>query len=101
MERPKTHEDMIRAHPQDAALFGTLGAISAELCADVSKGFVGKQFEFMDVTEFQKIKGASTLNRVYWREMLFRAYWAAALNLMRHQRWQSGCIRASAAPANL
>jgi hypothetical protein len=91
----------MKAHPLDTALFGKMGAVTAELCADVGEDFVGKRFEFMDVTEFRKITSASTLNRIYWREMLFRAYWAAALNLMRHQRWQSGCTRAFTAPANL
>ena len=41
------------------------------------------------------------MGRIYWREMLFRTYWAAALNLMRHQRWQAGCVRAFSPPANL
>jgi hypothetical protein len=32
--------------------------------------------------------------------MLFRVYWVAALNLMRHRRWQAGCVRAFGQPAN-
>jgi hypothetical protein len=80
VEHPKTHDDMIKAHPQDAALFGTMRAISAELCADVSKEFVGKEFECMDLIEFSNITSTSARNRIYWREMLFRVYWAAAVS---------------------
>jgi hypothetical protein len=100
VEHTKTHEEMIKAHPQDAALFGTLGAVTAELYADVSPEFVGKEFEFMDLMEFNNITGTSVRNRIYWREMLFRVYWATALNLMRHRRWQAGCVRAFSQPAN-
>jgi hypothetical protein len=55
----------------------------------------------MSIGEFQSLDGVSQMNRVYWREILFRVYWAAALNMMRHQRWQSACIRAFDSPANL
>jgi hypothetical protein len=53
MEQPKTHEEMIRVHSQDATLFGAMGAVTAELCNDVSREFVGKEFEFMDSVEFE------------------------------------------------
>jgi hypothetical protein len=100
VKHTKIVEDIMKAHPLDTALFGKMGAVTAELCADVSRDFVGKQFEFMEITEFETITSASVQNRIYWREILFRVYWAAALNLMRHQRWQAGCIRAFTAPAN-
>lgn len=97
-------EEWLRAvrekHPLDTELFGTMGAVTAELCADVSKEFIGKQYEFMDPAEFNQIVNASISNRVYWRETLFRVHWAAALSLMRHQRWQMGCIDAFTVPAN-
>jgi hypothetical protein len=92
-----------KAHPTDALLFGPIGAVAAHLCQDLSKGFIGKQFEFMDVGEFQAISHEgrmAAVNQIYWRELLFRVYWAAALNIMRHQRWQAACIRAYAEPAN-
>ncbi|HVS88342.1 MAG TPA: hypothetical protein VHF01_08980 [Candidatus Acidoferrum sp.] len=88
-------------YPLDAALFGTMGAVSAKLCADVSRDFIGKQFEFMDTSKYEEIRDVARMNQVYWRETLFRVYWAAALNLLRHQRWQAGCIRAFKAPASL
>ncbi len=88
-------------HPLDAALFGTLGAVTAELMAAVLPDLIGKQYEFMDVGKFQQIDRPSIMSRVYWREMLFRAHWAASLNMMRHRRWQVGCVEAFTAPANV
>jgi hypothetical protein len=94
-------ENMKQAHPVDASLFGTVGAYTAALCMDVTKDFNGKQFEFIDVGKFQQIKDIPKLNQVYWRELLFRVYWAAALNLMRHQRWQAACTTAFSPSPNL
>lgn len=93
-------EAVRKAHRLDVALFGTMGAIAAEICSEVSTDFVGKQFDFMDVTKFARIGDPRELNRVYWSEMLFRVSWAAGLNLMRHQRWQGGCIDAFEGPGN-
>jgi len=92
------------AHPVDADLFGDMGAVAAHLCDDLSNSFVGRQFEFMEMGKYQAIAHSgqlSEVNRIYWREMLFRIYWAAALNLARHQRWQAACVRAYTTPANL
>lgn len=75
---------------------------TAKLYADVSRDFIGKQYEFMGTSKYEGIKNLSEkMNQVYWRETLLRVYWAAALNLMRHQRWQAGCASAFNAPANL
>jgi hypothetical protein len=77
-----------------------MGAAAVHLCEDLSNCFSGKRFEFMELGEFQTLD-PSQMGRIYWREILFRIYWAAALNLMRHQRWQAGCVRSFTAPANL
>lgn len=89
------------AHALDAILFGSLGAVTAELVSSALPDLVGKQYEFMDVGKFQQIDEPALMNRIYWREMLFRVHWAAALNLMRHRRWQVGCVEAFTPPANL
>ncbi len=94
-------ETVEEQHPVDAVLFGTLGAITAEMLADLSHELVGKRYEFMDVGKFQALDRPSIMSFFYWREMLFRVHWAASLNMMRHQRWQVGCVRAFKAPANL
>jgi len=97
-------DDVENAHSTDRLLFGPLGAVTAQMCQDLQKGFPGRQFEFMDVSEYQVIAHEGrmgTLNQVYWKEILYRVYWAAALNIMRHQRWQAACTCAFAEPANL
>lgn len=88
-------------HPVDAVLFGTLGAVTAEMLGEISDEFISKHYEFMEVGKFQALDQPSIMNRVYWREILFRVHWAASLNMMRHRRWQVGCVRAFTAPANL
>lgn len=92
---------MTKQHPVDAALFGPVGAYAATFCEDITKEFYGKQFEFMDPKKFGEIKDLTTLNQIYWKELLFRAYWAAALNIMRHQRWQAACVAAFTPCPNL
>lgn len=94
MEQQRWIDTITNAHPVDAELFGMMGAAAAHLCEDLSKCFVDKRFEFMDLGEFQALERPSQIGRIYWAEMLFRVYWAAALNIMRHQRWQGGCIHA-------
>jgi hypothetical protein len=101
MEQQWSIDTMTSAHPVDAALLGTIGAAAAHLCEDLSNSFIGKQFEFMNLGEYQALGNAAETNRIYWREILFRIYWAAAVNIMRHQRWQAACVRAFSAPANL
>jgi len=88
-------------HPVDARLFDTLGAATAELVSTVLPDIVGKQYDFIDVGKFKQIDQPALMSRIYWREMLFRVHWAASLNLMRHRRWQVGCVEAFSPPANL
>jgi len=101
VEKPQESIEAIRKeYPVDAELFGTIGAVTAKLCTDVSKDFIDRTMDIMDIRKFEEIGDASKRNQVYWREMLFRVYWAAALNLTRHQRWQAGCAAAFKEPAN-
>jgi hypothetical protein len=104
MKRDQALDESEKAHPIDTLLFGSLGAVAAQMCQELSKGFTGKHFEFMDVGEFQVIAHEGRMgvvNQIYWKELLYRAYWSAALNIMRHQRWQAASTRAFAEPANL
>lgn len=100
MDKRQSIDAVRKAHPVDAMLFGDMGAAAAHLCEDLSNAFIGKQFDFMDIGEFQALKTPAKMNRIYWREILFRVHWAAALNIMRHQRWQAACISAFNAPPN-
>jgi hypothetical protein len=104
MQKKDSIANMERAHPVDAALFGSMGAMAAHVSGELVPGFIGRRFEFMDIGEFQAITDSgrlSEVNKIYWSEILYRVYWASALNVMRHQKWQAACVRAFAAPANL
>lgn len=95
-------EKIRSAHPIDFTLFGALGATTAEICQDISRGFAGKQFEFMDHAEFEAlVPNLSAMNLIYWKEILFRIYSASALNILRHRQWQNACICAFRSPGNL
>lgn len=103
MKREQFLDTVEKAHPVDALLFGPMGAVAAQLCQDLTKGFPGKHFQFVDRDESMTIANEGRLarvNQIYWKEILYRVYWAAALNIMRHQQWQAACIRAFAEPAN-
>lgn len=101
MEKRQAIDAIRKAHPIDVSLFGDMGAVAAHLCEDLSNALNAKQFDFMDGGEFQALKTASKRNQVYWREILYRVHWAAALNVMRHQRWQAACVSAFNTPGNL
>jgi hypothetical protein len=103
MDKKHSIDNMERAHPVDATLFGSMGAMAASVSEELVIGFIGRRFEFMDVGEIQTIadsEGLSEVNKIYWREILYRVYWASALNIMRHQKWQAACVRAFEAPPN-
>jgi hypothetical protein len=94
------HDTIRKFYPIDAELFGTMGATAAAFCADISKHCANKPYVFMDPDVFREIQDPVEMTRIYWAEILFRVHWAARLNLMRHQRWQAGCVAAFTAPAN-
>jgi hypothetical protein len=81
-------------YPTDAALFGPFGPIATELCACLIPHLTGTCYHFMDNEAFLALRDPVQTARVYWTEMLFRVHWATTLNLIRHQRWQTGCTSA-------
>src|SRR5436190_1678733 len=63
------------------------------------KGF---EYSFMPDTQYKKLLLANTANamEVYWKELLYRAHFAAATSIVRMHRWLSGMVGA-AKSANL
>ena len=103
MDKKQSIASMEKSHPVDFTLFGSMAAVSAHLSEALISGFNGRRFEFMDIGEFQAMAHSGSLsevNRIYWKEILYRAFWASAINLMRHQKWQMACVRAFETPAN-
>ncbi len=56
----------------------------------------GRQYEFLDHEIFDKLVHRSPADgmEVYWRELLDRAHFAAAVSSIRHFRWINGCLAA-------
>ena len=103
MEKKRSIESMERGHPVDASLFGSIGAMAAHVGEELAASFTGKRLAFMSIGQYQAIAGSgrlSEVNAIYWREILYRVYWASALDILRHQKWQAGCVRAFAPQAN-
>ena len=84
----------------DEELFGPLGAAARKLCVDLTRDAHGREYRFVDNELFAKLDDPLRMQQIYWQEMLSRAHWAAMLNLLRHARWQAGCVTAYQAPAN-
>jgi len=87
-------------YPLDEELFGPLGAAAKKLCNDLTKEAHRREYRFIPNDVFAQLGDPARMQQVYWQEMFLRAHWAATLNLLRHERWQDGCVSAYQEPAN-
>ncbi len=87
-------------YPLDGELFGPLGAAARKLCTDLTSMAHLREYRFMQNELFAKITDSGRMQQVYWQEMFLRVHWAAILNLLRHGRWQAGCVAAYQTPGN-
>lgn len=87
-------------YPLDGELFGPLGAAARKLCTDLTSIAHLREYGFMQNDLFAKITDSRRSQQIYWQEMFLRAHWAAMLNLLRHGRWQAGCVAAYQIPGN-
>ena len=87
MDKKQSIASIEKSHPVDFILFGSMGAVSAHLSEALISGFNGRRFEFMDIGEFQVMAHSgplSEVNRIYWKEILYRAFWGIS-----HQRHEA------------
>jgi hypothetical protein len=87
VEKKRPIESMERGHPVDASLFGSIGAMAAHVGEELAASFTGKRLAFMSIGQYQAIAGSGRLSEVN-------------ANILRHQKWQAGCVRAFAPQAN-
>lgn len=71
---------------------------SWELLESLVVQFNGFRYEFVPPTAFEALikSDVAAAMEIYWREMLFRAHWAASGSLIRTHRWLSGLFDAFA-----
>lgn len=81
-------------HVLDEELFGPLGTSARKLCNELTSSAEMREYRFVPNDVFAKITNVRRIQQIYWQEMFLRAHWAAMLNLLRHARWQSGCVAA-------
>ncbi len=81
-------------------LFGSHGELIARVLPTVIGEVRNAKYEIMDEASFEQLckSNLAAAQRVYWTELLQRAHWAAASNLMRHERWLDACVREHRAP---
>lgn len=87
---------------QIKALFGTAGVTFARIAAGLLPDLIGRKYQFMALEEYRAISYSSIADsqRIYWREILYRAHWAAATTILRHREWQLACVRLWREPPN-
>lgn len=75
-------------------LFGSTGALYHPFLEAMAKEVTGVHYDFMKMEQFEDLSQNDPLeaNRIYWREILYRAHWAASSNVLRHKRWLDGCV---------
>jgi hypothetical protein len=76
-------------------LFGPAGVAYESITSSVADELWGRRFSFMPEEAFMILaaQGPAEMMQQYWYEILNRAYWAAASNLLRHSRWLASCVR--------
>jgi hypothetical protein len=76
-------------------LFGASGDILVYHVNAIAQDVIGTEYQFMNNQEYERLllSSPSEAHRIYWVEMLCRAHWAAASNILRHKRWLEACIR--------
>lgn len=87
-------------YPLDAELFGPSGAAAKKLCVDLTRDAQARQYGFLRNEVFAQLTDPRRQQQIYWQEVFLRAHWGAVLNLLRHERWQAGCVLACQQPAN-
>ncbi len=83
-------------------LFGQVGAVFHELITSLASEVSGKTYHFMEHEKFRQLLERSPGEgiRIYWTELLSRAHWAAASNILRHKRWHDACLKLYASEPN-
>ena len=81
--------------PTPHSLFGPSTVAYIQILDDMAQDLAAANYRFMDSQKFDELLASNPgeAARVYWLELLFRAHWAAASNIMRHKRWLNGCLR--------
>jgi hypothetical protein len=76
-------------------LFGQAGSTFYEIVSTLAPRVPGTEYRFMEPEKFRQLLKQSPGEgiRVYWLEMLYRAHWAAASNILRHKRWHDACLK--------
>ena len=76
-------------------LFGEAGIAYHGLMASLASSVTGTSYHFMEHDKFRQFleRSPSEGIRVYWTEILARAHWAAASNILRHKRWHDACLK--------
>lgn len=83
----------------DATIFGRAGSVYSRITHELVPGFEGRTYSFMDEGTLRTLPPRE-MQRVYWFEILYRAHWAAASAIIRHDRWYRACVDSASNASN-
>lgn len=80
-------------------IFGRAGSLYSRITRELVPGFEGRTYSFSDQSTFQDLR-PQDMQRVYWSEILYRAHWAAASAIIRHDSWYRACLDLASGSGN-
>ena len=77
-------------------LFGKSGELYPPLLKTLVMEVSSVNYEILEEDNYKDLllKDPLAANQTYWREILYRAHWAAGSSLLRNKRWIDGCLGA-------
>ncbi|SRR5579862_538469 len=77
-------------------MFGARQLSVFEMLQAIARYAEGQEYRFLNMEDFKSVLVDNPMlgQRIYWRELLDRAHFAATSSAIRHVRWLHGCLDA-------
>jgi len=73
------------------SILGEAGEVCGSIIENALDELDSTEYVFSEHSSFEKLPPQERRQQ-YWIEILYRAHWAAASNLLRHKRWADACL---------
>jgi hypothetical protein len=84
------HAPEAKRDPKPQNLFGASGASALRILDSFAHEARPTSFPIMPLVEFEAERSLASRNQIYWREILYRAHFAASAGLLRLREWLHG-----------
>ena len=78
----------------DRVLFGIASTYLISLLNSFAQASTRKSYRIAPIAEFDALESVAERNKIYWREILYRAHFGASAGLLRLHEWMLGAQRA-------